>query len=575
MLLEKKPPESRCRRTWNVVAGLTALAVVAGLASVRLDADDTPETAREQAVTQRGQEQPEQEAVEEGASITYSGVVIDRITKQPLPGTTVLIERTLSRPPAGMEDFKKTTEVQTDENGKYSFTLSPEEVAQNSLFIVVDAYHPDYVAKGRSGYAHSMIQKNLKLGEPPFYAKIRLWPGLPVTGRVVSANGQPVEGVEVLTYSRHQQAERFDLGGFYTTETDEDGRFRFVAATPGEGVYWITPPGYAPQAHIIPEDRGDVGDVVVRHGVKLAGTVLSARGEPVPGVRVEARRSGDGEDVDRFLGQHAIGNQIGRQSTTDANGKFQLDELPAGSYGLNVESVKTGWLHVPLQDVFVRQAVTITEGDEPGPLEIRAVPHVEIHVRFVNSDGQPTAGHRFHVFGRLDGRSYFSQSTRPDGTTGLGILRVPHGMTETQVGLMTNEHSVLRWRREPGAPLQSSRRIDLGTVEDDVYGLEVVRYVAPILLVKAVDEDGEQLRDFKPKAVYPDGESPEDPNAQFINGVEGDVHFEQQPDGRWRSSQLLPDQNVTVIAEMDDRTTEAQVLSLEEGAMQEVVFVMK
>jgi len=175
----------------------------------------------------------------------------------------------------------------------------------------------------------------------------------------------------------------------------------------------------------------------------------------------------------------------------------------------------------------------------------------------------------------MDKGFFFAQSSRVDRKTGHAVARVPHGLQKTQVSISSNEHGSLRWRLKPGEPLRVGRRIDFGTLEADVHGFEIIRYVAPILLVKAVDEKGKLLKDFKPKAVYEKGKSPKDPNSRFINGVRGDVGFEKQTDGRWRSSQLLPDVKLTVTSVLDGYTTKAQTVSLKEGSTRELVFVMK
>ena len=104
--------------------------------------------------------------------------------------------------------------------------------------------------------------------------------------------------------------------------------------------------------------------------------------------------------------------------------------------------------------------------------------------------------------------------------------------------------------------------------------LEVVRYTAPLLLLKAVDENGKQLRDFKPNSKYKTR-----PNAErrgtFISGALGDIGFESQSDGRWRSGQMLPDEEVTITLEKEGYTSEPQVVALKEGEERELVFVLK
>jgi hypothetical protein len=212
-------------------------------------------------------------------------------------------------------------------------------------------------------------------------------------------------------------------------------------------------------------------------------------------------------------------------------------------------------------------------GVDLAPLEIRAEPPVYIRATYLNSAGKPRTGHEVHLFGRLNGDWFFAQSNAA-GKDGKLQLAVPHGLEKVEVRLSTNEHSALRWRMGPNEPLQNTDEIKFDRLNDDVSGIEIIRYTAPILLVKAVDEAGQLLKDFKPKLVYKK-DSPKEPGSMFVSGVAGDVSFEKQQDGRWRSSQLLPDQDFVVTAELESFTTDEQSLSLPEGDVREVVFVMK
>jgi uncharacterized GH25 family protein len=512
------------------------------------------------------------------APYTYEGKVVDRLKKEPIEGVEVEVELSLTRDPKTGKggDFKlRTITTKTDAQGHYEFTLTGEEHAQNSLYIVVDARHPKYAPKGRSGYAHAMIQKNMRLGEPPFFSEIQLWPGEPIEGIVVDPSGQPLSDVEILTYTQSDHAkEGFPRGSFGKAATDKDGRFKIIVATPGDGVLWITPKEYCPQAHRIKDKRGDWGKLVMVQGTTVKGTIRDARGKAVPNISFDVRRRGDGEEADDFLGQNAVANHIGREGTTDANGEFQLASLPGGDYGLRVRTTDPETRQpIPDAPVFVEKSFSIPEGQDMVDVAVQAVPHVLIQGQMLDSQGQPTTGHDFHVFGRYNEGFYFGQSNDP-GKDGQLEARVPHGLEKVQINLMTNEHGVLRWRLLPNDPLKNGRTIELDKLEEDLTTLEIVRYIAPILLVKAVDEQGELIPDYKPKALY-EQDSPKDPNSRFISGVNGDVNFEKQPDGRWRSNQLLPDQNLTVTIEKEGWETTPQTLSLKEKTEQEIVFMLK
>jgi hypothetical protein len=110
-------------------------------------------------------------------------------------------------------------------------------------------------------------------------------------------------------------------------------------------------------------------------------------------------------------------------------------------------------------------------------------------------------------------------------------------------------------------------------MEEDLTGFEVVRYEAPILLVKPVDEQGNVLSDCKPVLNYTRESDGKEQMTVYTTG--GNVSFEKQPDGRWRSSQLLPDEPFSIDLKKEGYTTTAQKLSLAEGEDREVVLVMK
>jgi hypothetical protein len=420
-----------------------------------------------------------------------------------------------------------------------------------------------------------MIRKNLTVGEPPFYSKIPLWPGEAVTGTVVDPQGAPLTGVKVSIYSATSQSKEFLRGAWDETVTDAEGRFRIVPATPGDGVLWIKPDNLSPQAHRLGDRRGDWGQITLAKGPDVAGRVLDVQGAPVAGVRIEARRKGDGEKPDEFLNQNAVAGQIGRKVVVGSDGAFTLASLPDGEYSLDVEANRSedNYDPPPLEQVFLRQVITIAGGAAPGPLEIRAVPHVVIQGTYLNSAGRPRTGSEVTLFGRVDGGFYYTRSNSP-GEDGKFELRVPHGLEQAELDLITNEHSALRWRLKHDQPLQRGRRIKLGTLEDDVSGFEVVRYVAPILLVKVLDENGQLVRDFKPVLKYT---QPPPENGQSLVFTTGrDVNFEEQPDGRFRSSQLVPDEPFTVTIDRPGyTTTPSEGLSLAEGAQREVVFTVK
>lgn len=510
----------------------------------------------------------------EDGSITYYGFVTDATTGMPITGALVKVYHKLSRDPkTGGWSTIEVTEHKSNAIGLYGFTLPAEQTAQSSLYIEIEAEHPQYACIGRSGYSHGMIRKNLELGELPFYTQIKLWPGQPIEGTIVTPEGKPLADVEVSMYAASDKATGFPAGSFDKTTTDDNGRFRIVPPTPGDGVLWIKPADYSPQAHRIADRRGDWGEIKMEVGATITGRVLDVNGQPVPNVRVEARRQGDGERADEYLQSNAVANQIGRSVATQEDGAFTLASLPEGDYTLEIDfNAKEGeYDPPPLREVFLRQSLKIAD-KRPQQITIQAVPHVVLQGTYLNSKNEPCSGHEVMLFGRIDDSFYFARSSTP-GNDGKFELKIPHGLREAKLDLVTNEHSALKWRMSRDKPLERGRDVTLGTVEDDIYGFEVVRYTAPLLMVKAVDEQGRIVADITPVVTYAREANESENMTVYTTGSH--VSFEAQGDGRHRSSQLLPDEPIKVTVKKEGFNTTIQELTLKEGQEQEIQFVLK
>ena len=65
------------------------------------------------------------------------------------------------------------------------------------------------------------------------------------------------------------------------------------------------------------------------------------------------------------------------------------------------------------------------------------------------------------------------------------------------------------------------------------------------------------------------------PRKSGIRFNTGEVLFRIQKDGRWRSSQMLPDEQVTITVKKPGYETGPRKLSLTEGKERELVFVLK
>jgi protocatechuate 3,4-dioxygenase beta subunit len=106
-----------------------------------------------------------------------------------------------------------------------------------------------------------------------------------------------------------------------TARTDARGRFRVTVASTGEYSFAVDARGFAPTSSIRARTGASVA-VTLEEGLTLHGTVRDARnGKPIAGARVRARGSAFFATADPRVGQ--------REATTDGNGRYRLEQLPA------------------------------------------------------------------------------------------------------------------------------------------------------------------------------------------------------------------------------------------------------
>jgi beta-lactamase regulating signal transducer with metallopeptidase domain/protocatechuate 3,4-dioxygenase beta subunit len=567
----REPLQRRCPALWSLAASAAAVALVVGVAALRLDAGDAKEPAKQAIKGSPG---------EKLGPLNYSGRVTDKDTGKPIAGATVTVHRSLyGDPEVKPADWEiEATKHKTDKDGKYTFTIPAGQASMRYLYIELDVEAPGYAPQKGFGYALSMILKNEKLGGRPFFEDVTLRPGQEISGTIETPDGKPAAGVKVLAYSvTNKRGENFEYGSFADTKTDASGKFSLTVVTPGDCGFWVLPKNYASSAHAVKDNkRGDLGKIGLEAGIVLRGKVLDAQGKPLPGVYVAAEREGRDEAVAGL----PVASSIGRCATSNEKGEFELMPLPPGTYRVQPSDYNSE----PSKDdrrsdkrelpaVFLPQKVALKAGEKPEPMEVRAVPHVVVEAQYYDSKGKTRRGHEPFLFGELDGKSWF-MNAKADANGKVTAL-APHGLEKARLQMMTNEHGSLRWRLEKDRPLSRAREIDLGTLDHDVKGIEIIRYDAPILLVKVTAKDGGKPKDVAVAAVYPEDKGVKERRSFIKDGLPTDVFFEKQEDGRFRSEQLLPDEVVTVTVRADGYQDGTAEVKLAEGATKDVEIVLE
>lgn len=554
LLNSHEPLETRSPRGLQLVAALAVVAVLCLSALVRVEAETPPAAANPNVV------EPKTEI--KGESITYPCRVVEYGTDKPIAGATVTVERALLGDPRfeRWKEIEKTTHT-TDADGFYMVTIPPEQVAERYLYIQLDVNHPDYAAKEGFGYSFTMIRKNQLVGDPPFFSLTKLHPAKSVTGQLVTPEGQPAANVKITGYAYPGKERSFEddlMGSFFESTTDDAGKFRLAVATPGQCAFWFLPDSYSPLGVAVPEERGDLGTIILKTGLQPKIKLLSADGKPAAGVEIQVDRQGsESPEVDAFNRTSIAVSGYSRVAKTDNDGIATVPAIDPGTYEVRIGERNSSKATSQFSGVFLVQSMNVSAADQT--FEIRAVPTVTIRVQNMDSSGKPKRGFEFSVFGKLNGNWFWTQSDRPE--SGLHTAVVPKGLQDVTLDFIDNEHGAVRVRRTSGATPNAQRKLLLGTVNEDVAGIEVIRYVAPVLTVTIVDSEGNIVPDAKLTGLIRDPVSP----------IEGDqLNFEHQRDGRWRSRSLRPDVEVTLNVEKPGWKSEPKTISLKEGATEEI-----
>jgi RNA polymerase sigma factor (sigma-70 family) len=501
-------------------------------------------------------------------NLSFTGRVVDKFTDGPVLGATVRVRREIYS--STEQRVLEETEHHTDANGQFMFSLTPEQSTNHFMYLNFEVTHPNYAPRPWDGYALTMIRTNESVGERPFFEHLDLAPAEDISGTLVRPDGAPAPGVKVLTYSKAVKTDMSDYGSFAETNTDTSGVFHINVVKGGEAVLWLLPEDFAPSTHLIHQQRGDLGQFILEDGVRLSGTVFDSDGLPVSHVWVNAELSGG--PAKKVIGMPVI-DALARSALTDEQGQFATGPLPAGDYNVLIseyprDSHAGDSTRYPVSDVFQHQKLHIEASQGTQSIEIRAVPHVVLRIQQFDGQGNPHKNHEVHVSGRLGDTVWWGEG-RPD-RDGRIVVKAPQGLADARISLSVNEHQSTRYRWSNDAPWRNEHEMTAAILDHDTNEVSVMYYTAPILLIRAIAEDGSAVPDFKCQVTYPNDRKPYTQPPRWINGDSGDINFEKQQDGRWRSQSLLPDEIFLLTVGAEGFQSWSQSFSVAEGATQEV-----
>jgi uncharacterized GH25 family protein len=459
-----------------------------------------------------------------------------------------------------------TTEHRTDAKGQFKFPLPiKNEFELPDYILYAEVERPEYLSRSVGDYQTR--------GGEPFFKQIEMYRSTPLSGSVVTPNGDPSKNTRLVAYSvfnADDHWKEFEISS--NTRTDDQGRFVIPVAREGLAVLWVVPDDFAPVGLDLGEKRGDLGTVKLEKGLQLAGQVVDSSGAPVDEVEVTATLK------DRIIFQVAPphgGNEARRAAKVDREGRFQLAALPAGNYRVSVQkTTPRKQTEAGLAPIFTDYTVKLTENQQA--VELRAPEHVLVQARCVDSSGQPVSGDRLTLVGQAPNLNPYQTFAVADENGNL-LMLAPKGMFDTRLTAFSPATGcIVRFRPFDDAKLTrfagADEFLDLGRLEKDVKGIEIVRYKSPILIVTAVDESNDVIAEFKPEVLY--SSTPTGTSHWFAGGWRTDVFFTRRSNGRWQSEKLLPDEEFVIAAIVPGFKSEQQTLKLAEGETKEVELQM-
>ncbi|NUM56638.1 MAG: carboxypeptidase regulatory-like domain-containing protein [Candidatus Hydrogenedentes bacterium] len=289
---------------------------------------------------------------------------------------------------------------ESDDDGKY------EIVGLQPGAHWVNVYHNNYT---------QFRQEQVEAPNPNF--NITLRGKATIKGRVLEArSGQPVRTFSIMTMSG--QVDRVDPGNYWgnsgQTFVSDQGEFE-IRADDGGATLYVQAQGYAPATHKIPdakEGQTKSGvDIRLDSGGAIEGTVITKTGERVAGARIYTGRApmGDWERRERPSA-----------ATTDANGAFRIDSLPA-------QEVRLYALH----ESYASATATATPSAGGAPASVQIVLGSGGTVKgVVRVDGKPASGYGVSIWAQDGGHQNnvnvgsngeYSFTGLPEGSVSLTV----------------------------------------------------------------------------------------------------------------------------------------------------------
>jgi peroxiredoxin/5-hydroxyisourate hydrolase-like protein (transthyretin family) len=506
-------------------------------------------------------------------AVTFTGRVVDVVTAKPVSGASIVVDRLLPGIPASdLPAWAGKTSLTTDNDGRFELTFPPEQAAEGRLSIALGIAHSDYIPRKSSAPLPLVdVLTGRKGGDRPVFETIKLQKGVEYSGRVITPKGKPAAGVAVELVQWGDDGNPSEhLGDETIGTTDRHGRFRLRGPKTHQLAIYVTPTEYAPFQQFWgtddPENQPDLwaptdlGQLRLTPGVRLSGRLIDVQGRPI---------------VNQLITARSIFSRHVRTAKTNVDGRFTFAPLRQGNYILLGEGQLQGLNYdisarpiTALGTVFGPTKVFLRDGIVPDCVVLRELPSVVIDMKFVDGKDRPIRGNFVAIGGVLpainnqpvqheaifeheglaasingpeqedksEDLQWAAQVAADAG--GRLVLRVPKGLREGQIyTLPPNESIAISSRLGEGKPLKPCGTGQFEDLDADIKGVTFIYHQSPRIMATVLTEDGESPAvNIQVNSLFND------------EGEEFGAGFVEQADGRYRSLNLLPDQDYEITA---------------------------
>jgi protocatechuate 3,4-dioxygenase beta subunit len=240
-----------------------------------------------------------------------------------------------------------------------------------------------------------------------------LEPALALVGVVVDEQDRPVPGVQIQASAqptnRMRSPAMLRSGGL--SRTAASGRFRLAGLVAGMGHdLKLSKAGFAVlRSEVPPLEPGRPAAelrLVLRKGRTAFGRVVDGAERPVAGARIALRPSGGGDM--RMIRRLLAADTSRYEATADATGRFEVRDVPAGTYELTARGGGFAPITVP--------GLAVPEGGGSTDLgTVVLAPGVAVEGYVVDPEGRPVAGAEVRVIeAAADPMSRFLSQDEPE-----------------------------------------------------------------------------------------------------------------------------------------------------------------